>query len=335
MRWLRVASCELRIANYESRIEPISSIQHQPHVSRITFHVSRFTYYVLRFTFYVFSPLSPWLLRNRIVFDRWLLSTAFEENLARVAVVATLAEVEGVRAEPWTPTWEHYYDTFYRGCGAALRLGPITVLREPCAALQQRQRQIAQAAREVVLAHPLAYARAHARGVLSSVLDPGHRTWYRALTGRDWETTGVVNDVWARMAWSLERGAVGDALKALWSERVARPPVAAALIWWGLVVARVAVWILVVRGAVRLRHRPWALATLLLTVGYLVVLPGPIAYDRFYLPAIPAVVGFGCVGDQDLTGFRKVSQVWFVRLLLPRSSSRRVDRGCPGCWNAA
>ena len=248
------------------------------------------------------------------MFGRWILSTAFDENLARVGVVATLAEVEGVRAEPWTATWEHYYDRFIADVGPRYGWCAITAQREVCAELRQRQPQVAQAAREVVLAHPWAYVRAHARGVLFSVLDPGHQTWYRALTGRDWETAGVVNNLWKRIAWSLERGAVGDALGALWSERVARPPVAAALIWWGLaaarvavwtlaarvavwtLAARVAVWTLAARGAWRLRHRPWAGLMLILTIAYLVVLPGPIAYDRFYLPAIPAVVVLVALG---------------------------------------
>lgn len=276
-----VASRELRIAHC---------------TSRSTHHVSRFIYYVLRFTFYVVLPLIPWLLRNRIVFDRWLLSTAFEENLARVAAVATLADVDGVRAEPWTATWEHYYDRFVVDVAARYGWNAGATLDEPCAVAVRRQRQVTQAAREVVLAHLLPYGRTHARGVLSSVLDPGHGTWYRALAGRDWETTGVVRDVWARIAWSLARWAVGDALKALWSERVVRPPLAAAAVWWGLVAARVAVWVLAVRGALRLRRRPWVLATLLLTVGYLIVLPGPIAYDRFYLPAIPAVAVLVALG---------------------------------------
>jgi len=206
-----VAICDLRTANRKSQLSSIaqrtSSIQHR--AAKIAFHVFWLTLLVL---------LSPWLLRNRVVFGRWMLSTAFEENLGRVGVVATLAEVEGVRAEPWTRTWEHYYDRFIVDVGARYGWCAITALWEPCAKLWQRQSQAAQVAREVVLAHPWAYVRAHARGVLRSILDPGHRTWYRALTGRDWETTGVVSTIWPRIAWSLEQGAVGDALGALWSD---------------------------------------------------------------------------------------------------------------------
>ena len=119
------------------------------------------------------------------------------------------------------------------------------------------------------------------------------------------------------MLWSLERGAVGDALRALWTERVTRPPLLAALLWWGLSAARVAVWVLGLRGAWRLRRRPWALLALLGTVAYVLLLPGPIAYDRFYLPAIPVVVVL------VLTGFLK-----------PVRTGETIARGCPGCWNA-
>ncbi|MGC9358475.1 MAG: ArnT family glycosyltransferase, partial [Anaerolineae bacterium] len=53
--------------------------------------------------------LAPWVVRNRLVFDRWMVSTAFEENLARVSAPATLAEARKLRVAPWTPTWEALY----------------------------------------------------------------------------------------------------------------------------------------------------------------------------------------------------------------------------------
>jgi hypothetical protein len=232
-----------------------------------------------------------------------MLSTAFEENLARVSAVATLAEIEGVRIEPWTETWEYYYDRLVADVRAHYGWDTRAAHRDPCVEQRRQQTEVARAAREVVRTHPFSYLRAHLRGVLTSLRDPGHRLWYHVLTGQDWESTGVVADIGARLAWSLERGAVGDALHAVWTERIAHPPWLAALLWWGLSAARVAVWWVGGRGVWRLRRQPWLLLTLTGSITYMLLLPGPIAHDRFYLPAIPLVAVL--IVYPDLTGFGK------------------------------
>ncbi len=228
-----------------------------------------------------------------------MLSTAFEENLARVSAVATLAEIDGVRVEPWTETWEYYYNRLVADVDATALGDTHAVQHDLCAEQQQRQTEVARAAFDIVRAYPFSYLYTHLRGILTSLRDPGHRLWYHVLTGKEWESTGVVADIGARMAWSLERGAVGDALHALWTERIAHPPLPAALLWWGLSAARVAMWFYGLRGAWRLRRHPRTLLVLLGSVAYILLLPGPIAYDRFYLPAIPMVVVL------NLTGFGK------------------------------
>ncbi|MBN2006028.1 MAG: glycosyltransferase family 39 protein [Anaerolineae bacterium] len=244
----------------------------------------------------------PWLLRNRLVMGRWLLSTAFEENLSRVSAVATLAEASGVAADPWTETWEYLYVQIVSQAGARCAWRTDNAAPLTCAEVQTRQEQVAEVAREIVRQHPQAFLATHFWGVELSLLDPGHRLWYRVLTGRDWATTGVVDNVWMRVAWSLERNAFGDALTAFWSERVTRIPADAAIVWWGLMLGRVAVWGFSLRGLWRLRRTPalWLLGG---TVVYLILLPGPIAYDRFYAPAIPAVAVLLAVGAKPVTGF--------------------------------
>ncbi len=240
--------------------------------------------------------LSPWLVRNRLVLGRWMLSTAFEENLARVSAVATLAEVQDVRVEPWTETWEYLYDQIVST--AATQYGwRATQNNVPyCVQQNQHRRQIVAVARDIVKSYPGAFLMSHLRGVSLSLLDPGHRLWYKALTGREWETTGVVENIWERMAWSLKRHAVGDALHAFWLERVTCPPLAAVLIWWGLALARIGVGWLSVRGLWRLRRNLPTLLVLAGTVGYALTLAGPIAHDRFYLPTVPVVVTLMALG---------------------------------------
>lgn len=249
----------------------------------------------------------PWLLRNRLVLGRWVLSTAFEENLARVSAVAVQADVAGVRVEPWTETWEHYYDRLVDRAGGRYGwLGWHPDRRDgvSCGVYRQRKHEIALSARSVVLEHPALYLRAHLRGVVKGAFDPNHRLWYPMITGRDWATTGVVPDIGSRIAWSLARGAVGDALHAFWTERLRDIPRVAGLIWWGLVVAR---WLVVAAGALgvgRLADQPIPALLLILTIAYHLILPGPIAYDRFYLPALPAALPFVVLGLARIIGLQ-------------------------------
>ncbi len=283
------------IAGFLSAFAPLrhTFLQLRSGQTRITFYVSR----ALRFALGLLITASPWLIRNRRVLNRWTLSTAFEENVARVSAVATLAEVRGLRVEPWTPTWEALYGELVDEAARRYDWEGRAGASGACAEERRRHREVAVIAREVVRARPLAAIRAHLGGVVRSLLDPGHRTWYPALTGRRWATTGVVANVWQRMGESLRIGAVGDALHALWLERVARPPLGATLLWWGLLVGRVAVWGAGLRGWLRLlRQRPGPAQLLAATVIYVVLLPGPIAYDRFYLPAIPVVAALVALG---------------------------------------
>ena len=240
--------------------------------------------------------LLPWVVRNGVRLGRWRLSDAFLVNRARVSAVATLAELRHIPVEPWTPTWEALYAELVAETARAEGWDSPTVEVHDCRETLRREEAVAARADRLLRAHPWAALRAHLRGVGRSLLDPGHRFWYAVLTGSPWETTGVVPDIWRRMGWSLERGAVGDALLAFWRERVLRPPWGAFLLWWGLVVMRVALWRWGVRGLLRLRGRGGGL--LAATVLYHLLLPGPIAYERFTLPAIPALVILVAAGMQ-------------------------------------
>ncbi|MBN1922329.1 MAG: glycosyltransferase family 39 protein [Anaerolineae bacterium] len=242
--------------------------------------------------------LLPWLVRNQIVFKRGLLSTAYEENLARVSAVATLAEIEGIPVEPWTPSWEALYNRMVEEAARRYAWSTTPENALPCLEREERRRDVSAIAREVTRAHPEALVRSHLRGIGRSLLDLGQRDWYRALTGKDWEQSGVLDNIWKRMGESLSLGAVGDALQALWLERVTRAPLDAAVVWWGLLALRALVWWGAVRGYWRLRHVPAALLLGGIAM-YGLVLAGPIAHDRFYLPAIPAVVLLLTFGIRD------------------------------------
>jgi 4-amino-4-deoxy-L-arabinose transferase-like glycosyltransferase len=264
---------------------------------------------VFAFWIVLFVAVAPWLVRNRRLLGRWTLSTAFEENLARVSAVAVRADVAGLRVEPWTETWEYLYDRLVDEAG--WRYGwhgwhPDRRDTVTCEVYRQRKHQVAAYARELVMAHLPLYLRVHLRGAVQRALDPNHRLWYPILTGRAWAATGVVPDIRARMAWSLARGAVGDALHAFWTERLRDIPLPAALIWWGLVLAR---WLIACLGGVGagrlMSRRPIPGLLLAVTIAYHLVLPGPIAYERFYLPALPACLPFVVLGLDRIIGLQQ------------------------------
>ncbi|TFG71385.1 MAG: hypothetical protein E4H27_04730 [Anaerolineales bacterium] len=244
--------------------------------------------------------LFPWLTRNQRLTSRWILSSAFEENLARVAAVATQAEMMNVHAEPWTATWEYIYAT--QKTQISLQNGWFfsSIPRFSCNWLAYQQSQIAQAARRFVATKPFFYGKAHIAGVVKSLLDPGHRLWYPILTGKPWSSTGVVPDIGARVLWSLQRRAVGDAIQTFISQRITQIPPSAGIIWWGLWVARLVGWFLVARGLWQIRRHPWTLTIILGSLVYILILPGPIAHDRFYLPAVPIVTAVAAFGGYAL-----------------------------------
>jgi 4-amino-4-deoxy-L-arabinose transferase-like glycosyltransferase len=259
----------------------------------------RYSAHVAGFITLLLLALLPWLIRNQVVFKRSLLSTAYEENLARVSAVAILAEIEQTPAEPWTPTWEALYNRIVEEAARRFVWSSAAEEMLPCLEREQRRQDVAVIAREVVRAHPGMWVRSHLRGIGNSLLNLGHRDWYRALTGKAWEETGVLDNIWKRMGESLKIGAVGDALHALWLERVSNAPLDAAIVWWGLLALRAAVWWGAWRGCRRLRTAPGSMALLGGVAAYGLLLAGPIAHDRFYLPAIPAVVLLLAHGIRD------------------------------------
>ncbi len=253
--------------------------------------------------------LLPWSVRNRVIAGRWMVSTAFEDNVARVSAVATQAALLRLDVEPWTETWEH----LYRQLAATAGWDVTAEAGLSCADRLRQQREIASAARALVWTHRRIYVQSHLWSTVRSVLDPGHRFWYQLLSGATWETTGVVPDILGRMVWSLERRAVGDALSVFCRERLVRIPWHAALLWWGLAGARLSLAVLGLRGFLGLVRGRLTIALLFLgVVLYHIVLPGPIAHDRFYVPAIPIVcvlVSRGAEGYNDgyhcPTGYRR------------------------------
>jgi len=240
--------------------------------------------------------VSPWALRNRLAFDHWMLSSAYQVNLARVSGVATLASARGDDVAPWTPRWEEIYlDIAQR---AAERYGWDA--RGPYELLAgeelERQREVATIAREIILRHPGHFLRSHLSGVLRSLLPQEHRLWYELLTGRDWQALPAAKGAVMQALRLVLHWRPAEAVKLLWQERVVKmPPLALMLGLAGTLVACGST-LLGLRGAYRLRSQPAVLLTLASMWAYLAFLPGPIAYIRFRVPVMPIAIALVALG---------------------------------------
>lgn len=243
--------------------------------------------------------VGPWILRNRLAFGRWILSSAYQVNLARVSAVATLASARGEDVAPWTPRWEEIYLGIVQR--AAERYGwdargPFELSGKE---ELERQLEVATVAWEIILRYPGHFLRSHLWGVLRSLLPQEHRLWYELLTGRDWEALPVARGAVSQALRLIVQGHPAGAVRLLWQERVVRmPPLALAFGLTGTLVA-CASMVLAFRGAYRLRAQPAVLLTLASTCAYLTFLPGPIAYIRFQVPVMPIAVLIVVLGACD------------------------------------
>jgi 4-amino-4-deoxy-L-arabinose transferase-like glycosyltransferase len=220
--------------------------------------------------------VTPWVVRNTVVFGRPMLSTAFENNLARVSAPATLAEARGEDVAPWTPRWEALYGEVVR---AAAQQAPdlfATPLHEMSPRMaDQATLVLAGVSRDIIAAHPIAFVESHVKGVLRGLLPDEYRFWFAQFTGRTWE--------------SAMPGGIAAAVREGGWQSV---PWLAAVLFVAFTALYAIGYALAVVGLWRLGRidRVAALA-LGLSIAYMVVLPGSITYERFILPVMP----LGCV----------------------------------------
>jgi 4-amino-4-deoxy-L-arabinose transferase-like glycosyltransferase len=224
--------------------------------------------------------LTPWVIRNQLTLGRPVLSLAFEDNLAHVSAVATVLEAQGERAAPWTPRWEQVYMESVVVPAARQGAWPEGEPPKDGREASRRSAEMATVARSILQEHPRAFLVAHLRGTVRSLIPELHRYWYAALTGRPWPVTESLQD-----ALSSRQG-VWQALGDWWGRHSAL----ARGLWVTSMTVSAAGLVLLVAGAWALRRRPVVLLSFGLLFFYLVLLPGPIGYVRFWMPGVPLAV---------------------------------------------
>ncbi|MBN1889951.1 MAG: glycosyltransferase family 39 protein [Thermoflexales bacterium] len=232
--------------------------------------------------------LGPWVVRNKLVFGQWFYTRTFDDNLAHVSAVATLARAGGESVAPWTPRWESLYDEVIARAAARYSW---TSSDESALSTRERDRrlqQITTVALDIIRAHPLDFIASHTSSWLWSFLPQDHKFWYTLISGQAWEALPAEGDALGRALSAVEAGDGGAAAGILVRERLlALPPLALAL-WAGWGLSYLLTALLFAAGTWRLRPRVLALV-LLATIFYVTFLPGPISAIRFRLPVLPAI----------------------------------------------
>ncbi len=248
--------------------------------------------------------LAPWLVRNRLVFGRWFYTMTFEDNLAHVSAVATLARAQGETVAPWTERWEAIYDGII--IQAATRYGWTSGDQSALSTRERdaRLQQITTVALDIIRAHPQDFIVSHTTSWLWSFLPQDHKFWYTLLAGQPWEALQPESDVFGRALGAARAGKLAAAVELVIRERLlALPPLALALwVGWGL--GYLCVTILFFVGAARLGLSPHTakgasrvlMLVLVATVFYVTFLPGPISHIRYRLPVIPIILLLAVIG---------------------------------------
>lgn len=248
------------------------------------------------------AMLFPWLARNRLVFGRWFLTTAFEYNLSLVSAVGTLAHARGESVAPWTPRWWAIYEEIY----AQARQQAGGEVCDPLRSICQREiplQRVTAVATGIIRQHPLDFLASHVEGWLRSFVPQEHRFWYGRLSGVSWSALPLESDALGSALQAARQGRLWAAVRILVEKRLlALPPLALAL-WSGWGAGSVCAAVLFCAGVLGVRPRVLALI-LAGAVFYLTFLPGPISHVRFRLPVVPVIAVLVAAGAFSVRGGR-------------------------------
>jgi hypothetical protein len=212
------------------------------------------------------AVFAPWLLRNKITFGDFFLSHTYDDNLARVSAVATLAEVNHESVQPWSPRWEEIYGSLVSAAAAEYRWDNTQA--PSCEAQDQRRSDVAAVALTTVREHAQAFVASYVKGAARALLPQEQFYWYERITGSALESgTGWTG-----------KPPLALVMWALW------------LIGYGLIYAGI------VAGAFALWFRRHMVIVMLGLLIFGLILPGSLSYIRFRVPVAPEMVVLQTVG---------------------------------------
>ncbi len=266
--------------------------RHWPDKRRLLAHVGLWSMIVA-------ITLSPWLIRNRIVFGRWFLSTAFEGNVSRVSAPAAMLQAQMRYPAPWSDEWEGRFLELVSRAAAQYGWGKAW----PDLTAPERDRQNHQlylVARETLRAHPVAWITSHLQGMLRYLEPQTYKICYQRFAGRVWPAD-VLDDAPIHFIRWISGGHWIEAGQVIVQDRWQKLDALQRIVWWGTFAGQILGLGLMLRGIWKLGHRRQAAATLWLIAAGLLLLPGPIAYERFRTPAMGLILSL--IGASSSTGY--------------------------------
>jgi hypothetical protein len=150
-------------------------------------------------------------------------------------------------------------------------------------------RQVYQVARQVLVRHPLAWATSHLQGLLRYLEPQTYRALHAHWTGTAWPPD-LLDDALIHTVRALARGEWRQAGRIVAEERWSKLNPLQRALWWSQSAAILITVALAGRGAWTLRRRPAPLLAVVGTIAYVLVLPGPIAYERFRAPVLGPIL---------------------------------------------
>jgi len=232
--------------------------------------------------------LSPWIIRNQLVFGRPFLSTAFQGNLSRVSAPATLLTARGQYAIPWSAEWESAFGEIVTQASERYQWNQTWESMD-ARARDQANHQVYRVARQVLAQHPAAWLVSHLQGTLRYLEPQTYRSLYAHWTGNPWPPD-VLDDALIHTVRAVVHDEWEQAGQIIAQERWSRLTPLQRAIWWGQLGALVLASTILLRGVWAVRHHPALLLATAGTVAYVLLVPGPIAYERFRTPVLGPIL---------------------------------------------
>ncbi|MBN1933091.1 MAG: hypothetical protein JW934_00425, partial [Anaerolineae bacterium] len=201
---------------------------------------------------------------------------------------AAMAQAEWRYPAPWSDEWEGDFLRLVEQ--AAARYGwekewDTLTARE----LDQQNHQVYLIARETLLRQPGAWISSHLQGMLRYLEPQTYKVCYTRLTGQPWPAD-VLDDAPLHLARWIGGGHWAEAWRVIQEERWAKLNRLQGLVLWSTYAGQIVGLTLAMRGGWKLRRSPAIALTLLLTIAYVLFVPGPIAYERFRIPAMGIIL---------------------------------------------
>jgi hypothetical protein len=234
------------------------------------------------------AALAPWWARNAQLFGRPFLSTAFEGNLSRVSAPAAIAWSRGEYTIPWSAEWDALFAEIIN------ETAERHAWDRPWGSLNAREaydhnRQVYLTARKALTARPGAWLASHLLGVVRYLEPQTYRVCYARASGREWPPD-VLDDAVLHVIREIARGRWEKVGEIIVQQRWEKLTALQRAVWWGTFVGQAIGLTLACRGLWRLRSRRAHAAVLWLTVTYVLLVPGPIAYERFRIPVTSLIL---------------------------------------------